>query len=534
MEESAQRIFQVDPERRLEFEMLISDISACFIRLNHHEVDQQIEANMRRIREFLQLDRTTLWQLSGNEPDEFVLTHMDAKPGLPPVVAPQIGTKNLPWMSERISRGEELRFPSLNSLPEEAAKDIETIRRFSSIWSSAIFPLSGAEKVFGAMAFGLSSEGDWPDVMVQRLRLVAQVFANVLIRKRAEEELQRALTEVERLKEQLDRENVYLREEVKNLHRHESIIGKSTGLREVLAKVDQVSNTDSTVLLTGETGTGKELIAQAIHAQSQRKNRIMVRINCASLPAALIENELFGREKGAYTGALTKQIGRFELADRSTIFLDEIGELPLELQAKLLRVLENGEFERLGSPQTIKVIVRVIAATNRNLEEAVSKKTFREDLYYRLNVFPIRIPPLRDRMEDIPILAKAFIDELSLKMGKRFDKISRESLEAMQRYPWPGNVRELRNVIEQGIISSSGATLNVTIPFARREELLSNQLTLQQAEYQHILGALEKSGWRIKGLRGAAELLGLKPSTLYTKMEKLGISVGQERRRGQA
>jgi formate hydrogenlyase transcriptional activator len=282
------------------------------------------------------------------------------------------------------------------------------------------------------------------------------------------------------------------------------------------------------VLVYGETGTGKELVAQAIHRLSPRRSHVIVKVNCAALPSSLIESELLGREKGAFTGALSRQVGRFEVADGSTIFLDEVGELPLEVQAKLLRVLESGEFERLGSPRTLKVDVRVIAATNRNLEEEVRKGRFREDLYYRLNVFPIRVPPLRERTEDIPQLVWTFLEEFSSRMGKRITQVPRKTMEALRRRPWPGNVRELRNVIEHGAIITTGETLRVA-PLDEATPRTTAPVTLADGEREFILRALERAGGHVKGPKGAAAELGLKPSTLYTRMRKLGI-----RLRGQA
>jgi transcriptional regulator with GAF, ATPase, and Fis domain len=275
------------------------------------------------------------------------------------------------------------------------------------------------------------------------------------------------------------------------------------------------------VLLCGETGVGKEVFAEAIHSRSSRSGRMLVKVNCAALPPLLVESELFGREKGAYTGALARQIGRFDVADQSTIFLDEIGELSLEVQAKLLRVLEEGRFERLGSPRTISVNVRLIAATNRDLAEEVRKGHFRQDLFYRLNVFPIRIPPLRERLDDIPVLTWMFVEEFAGRMGRKITRIPRKSIDALRRYSWPGNVRELRNVIERSVIVSPGETLRV----ARLQELqtTSRTLTLAESERAHILRVLEKTLWHVKGPHGAAGQLGLKPSTLYTRMQKLGI-----------
>jgi PAS domain S-box-containing protein len=354
------------------------------------------------------------------------------------------------------------------------------------------------------------------------------MIMDITERKRMEQQLHDRLREIEELKQRLERENVYLRQEARLFFEHGDIIGSSKALTTVLGQAEQVAPTDSTVLLLGETGTGKELIAQAIHSHSRRKDRVMLKVDCASLPAALIESELFGREKGAYTGALTKQAGRFELADGSTIFLDEIAELPFEVQAKLLRVLQDGEFERLGSPRKITVDVRVIDATNRDLAEAVKKGAFREDLYYRLNVFPIRVPPLRERPEDIPLLVQAFVKEFSGTMGKKIRIVPRRNIEALQRYHWPGNIRELRNVIEQAVIISDSDILKINLPLEAASSPLAF-LTLEEAEYMHIVETLEKTGWRIKGPRGAAALLGLKPSTLYTRMSKLNIPTRREK-----
>jgi transcriptional regulator with GAF, ATPase, and Fis domain len=325
------------------------------------------------------------------------------------------------------------------------------------------------------------------------------------------------------LKNQLQQENIYLQKEIEINRHYSEIFGQSNGIKEVLRRVEQVAQTDTSVLLQGETGTGKELIAEAIHRHSLRKNRIMVKVNCAALPPSIIESELFGREKGAYTGALTKGIGRFELADKSTLFLDEISELPLELQSKLLRVIEEGEFERLGSSKTIRVNVRIITATNRDLSKAIEIGDFREDLYYRLNVFPISIPPLRDRSVDIPQLVWAFVKELNASMGKRVESISKISMEELQHYSWPGNIRELRNVIERAMIICEGKILRVDVP-GIPNSILYNHQKLIDVERNHILKILRKTEWRIYGKKGAAEILGLKPTTLYSRMNRLGIT----------
>jgi PAS domain S-box-containing protein len=353
-------------------------------------------------------------------------------------------------------------------------------------------------------------------------RRVSQiVLRDITERKRAEEELRTAFAEIRTLKEQLEAENVYLREEMKLSHVHGGIVGESQVIRQTLALAEQVAPTDSTVLLYGETGTGKELLARSIHNLSPRKDRPLVTVNCAAMPSTLIEAELFGRERGAYTGALTRQAGRFEVADKGTIFLDEVGELSPEAQAKLLRVLQEGRFERLGSSSTIAVDVRVIAATNRNLEQAVEAGRFREDLFYRLNVFPITLPPLRERREDIPLLIWTFVREFSEKMGKRIETIPRTTIEVLSSNPWPGNVRALRNTIERAMILSSGTTLNVDL--ADTGSGAKAPTSFDDVERARITRALDAAGWRIRGTGGAAELLGVKPTTLEYRIKRLGI-----------
>ena len=325
-----------------------------------------------------------------------------------------------------------------------------------------------------------------------------------------------------RTRDELLAEEQYLRRDSQERISSGIIVGRSASIQRALDQARQVAATDSTVLLLGETGTGKELIATQIHEQSARRGRGMVRINCAAIPSTLIESELFGREKGAFTGALARQIGRFELADHSTIFLDEIGDLPFDVQVKLLRVVEERQIERLGSPKAVDVDVRIIAATHRNLEERISEHAFRQDLYYRLNVFPIDVPPLRERTEDIPLLVWRFVDEFSKSFAKRIDAIPRENMEALQRYPWPGNIRELRNVVERAMILAVGHTLTITIP-AQSPSSLRRSVKLIDVEREHVLSVVEGCGWRIRGVDGAAERLGLRPTTLETRMAKLGI-----------
>ena len=347
---------------------------------------------------------------------------------------------------------------------------------------------------------------------------------DVTDRRESEERARRANIELEQIKDRLDKENDYLRQEMKVLDRPHEIVGQSAAIQRVLAAAEQVAKTDSSVLLLGETGTGKELIAREIHKLSPRRDKPMVCVNCAAIPTTLIESELFGREKGAYTGALTKQVGRFEAAHHSTLFLDEVGELPPEVQVKLLRVLQERQIERLGNPKPIAVDVRVLAATNRNLEHAVREGRFREDLYYRLTVFPIKLPPLRERAEDIPLLVMAFVEHFSTSMGKQIDGISKSDLAMLRNYDWPGNIRELRNTVERAMILATGSKLRIPLP--KRESgpaAAFAPLTLQDAEREHILSVLQMTNWRVQGDGGAADLLGLKRTTLESRMMKLGI-----------
>jgi chemotaxis protein methyltransferase CheR len=346
--------------------------------------------------------------------------------------------------------------------------------------------------------------------------------------KRAEQRLRNALSEVDALKKKLEADYIYLGEEIKLMHDYENIIGESEIFKYVLYSLEQIAPTDTTVLILGESGTGKELITRAIHHGSKRKNRPLIKVDCAALPANLIESELFGHEKGAFTGAVEKRIGRFELADEATIFLDEIGELSLSLQQKLLRVLQDGEFERLGSSQVRQTDVRVIAATNRNLEEDINKGRFRKDLWYRLNVFPLSIPPLRDRVDDIPLLVNWIINKTQRRLGKRIKTIPPDVMNDLKTYPWPGNVRELENVIERAIIVTPGNMLQLAAPLKapksdRRTPHDIPMKSLSEMEKEYILMALNETNWNISGRDGAAELLGLNSSTLRGKMRKHGI-----------
>ncbi len=344
-------------------------------------------------------------------------------------------------------------------------------------------------------------------------------------KKVAEQALQSALIEVRELKNRLQQENSYLQDEIKAVHGSDEIIGDSDVQARLLQKVAQVADTDATVLILGETGTGKELLARAIHAGSRRHDRPLVKVNCAALPSGLIESELFGHEKGAFTGAISRKTGRFEIANGGTIFLDEIGDLPLELQAKLLRVLQEGEIERVGSSQTIIVDVRVIAATNRNLMKSISDGEFREDLFYRLNVFPVQSPSLRERKSDIVVLAYHFLHKYCVKIGKHIKNIDSTVMARLRAYNWPGNIRELENVIERAIILTEGDSLQLddSFEFGIGPDLPNNQRTIKEVEQEMIRTALEDTEWKIEGQFGAATRLGMAPSTLRERIKKYGI-----------
>ncbi|MDW7690833.1 sigma 54-interacting transcriptional regulator [Flammeovirgaceae bacterium SG7u.111] len=344
-------------------------------------------------------------------------------------------------------------------------------------------------------------------------------------------ELTKALEEVEILKNKLQEENVYLREEIELDKNFKEIVTQSYKLKQVLKDVESVSDTDTTVLILGETGTGKELIARAVHHISNRKSHPIVKVNCAALPPQLIESELFGHEKGAFTGANNRKIGRFELANGGTIFLDELGEMPLDVQVKLLRVLQEGEFERVGGTKTIKVDVRLLAATNRDLKVEVEKNNFREDLYYRLNVFPVNLPALRDRSEDIPLLATHFVEKYAVKVGKKIDRIPKKTMEKLVRYSWPGNVRELENIIERAVVVSQNNILEIGdwLDFNTKKKAdAKTVVSLEENERRHILQALKAAGGIISGEDGAAAMLKINPSTLRSRMQKLGIKLNKK------
>ncbi len=634
------------------FEELLLSISALFINLSVDKIDSVIEDTQRRICNCLNLDFSVLWQWSTKDSSIMTVTHVYSPPSGPKRPADIDASKTFPWITSKILSGETLAF-SNKDLPEEAILDKET-RLFFGAESSVVIPLmAGGEPILGALSFDrFHEERTWSREEVRRLKLVAELFTNALLRKRSEnrliesearlalaaesaeaglweldfetgvfwatqkarklfgygsdeaismsrfeqsvhpedlagvrqalakafnkreqliveyriqsdtefptwiysrgrpyfhtngnparmlgisidvseskqlnQQLKRNLDEIERLKLQLEQENYFLRADLTTEQGYDHIIGQSKPFKAALASASKVAPTSATVLLLGETGTGKGVIANAIHKMSDRSNQPFVTVNCAALPDNLVESELFGRKKGSYTGAHASQAGRFEVANKGTIFLDEIGEMPLELQTKLLRVLQDGEFEMLGSTKTIKVDVRVIAATSRNLKEDMRIGRFREDLYYRLNVFPITIPPLRQRRDDIPLLAQHFIETYSRKIRKEINSISKRSWEKMLNYSWPGNVRELEHLIERSIILSPGNSLVIGEQLLPEQPDSSNHpiKSLNSLERDHIRGVLSMTNWKIEGPGGAALILDIHPSTLRYRIKKLKI-----------
>ena len=505
------------PSDSVEFEDLIAQIASRFAVLEPDEFDGAVTTTLGRIGTFLGVDRCFIFVLSGDGTQHRV-THVWTERDIPgdDVVVGTVVQQGFPWVGARMLNREKIVINRLEELPSEAGRELSYCRA-TGIKSFLMCPMYSRDSVIGNIGVdAIRGEREWSVHDLRRLRLVGEIIAGEIIRKRNEEQIRR-------LQEQLEAENQYLVEEIELRHCHSEIIGQSRAIQKVLNQIERVATADTSVLLLGETGTGKELLARAIHRLSPRAKQPLVTVNCAALSPTLIESELFGREKGAYTGAIGKQMGRFELADGSTLFLDEIGELPLEVQAKLLRVLQSGEFERLGSPNTRTADVRLIAATNRDLALGVRNGTFREDLYYRLNVFPITIPALRERREDIPLLLWAFIKEFESSMGRRIEGVSERAMERLKQYAWPGNVRELRNCVERSMILSRGRKLQVDFVGHAVESITENSKTLAEMEREYIRSILEQTGWRVRGEGRAAEILGLKPSTLESRMKKLGI-----------
>jgi len=513
-----------DPKlfKRLQFEMMISSLSTSFINVSDESIDQVIESGLRRVVEFIGFDRASLIQEKNNR--QLELTHHWTRlDSIPPPNMYDYGERYPLLVDYMRSNKKSICLSALEEAPQDIAQDLIKLMDLG-MKSILLVPL-----MVGGTFLGYLSTGSFiktqsiTDILVHRFRLVGEIFANALMRKMAAKKLSGAFIEIKDLKDQLEAECTYLREEIKLEHNFSNVVGASPAMKNVLRQVEQVAGTETTVLIQGETGTGKEVVSRSLHNVSLRGNRPLIKVDCASLPANLIENELFGHEKGAFTGADKKKIGRLELADGSTVFLDEIGELPIELQSKMLRVIQENAFERLGGTRTIKVDIRIIAATNRDLNEEVRKGTFREDLWYRLDVFPIHIPPLRDRKEDIPLLVESIVRQCNKKLGKKIEKISNTAIEILQNYNWPGNIRELENVITRAVITTSGNLLRVESFKALQDlsvTLTEPCETLSDIEREHILRVLRKANWKIQGPHGAAEILGLKPTTLRDRMKK--------------
>ncbi|MEM1180413.1 MAG: sigma 54-interacting transcriptional regulator [Acidobacteriota bacterium] len=525
------------------FELLFGRLSTAFVETSADAIDAILEDSLRRVVEFFAFDRSTLAEFRSDPDDdgasdELWVTHSWAQPGHEPVPTQSLDRLH-PALGERLRRGETAGFSSVDDLPPQARTTVAA----SGLQSNLTLPLAVGGEVVAALAFGcIRKPRRWTPDLVTRLRLIADLFASVLVRRRYD-------AEVRRLTARLEAENVYLREEIAASHGFHEILGDAPALRGALYKVEQVAPTAAPVLILGETGTGKELFARAVHEHSPRRDRSLVKVNCAALPANLIESELFGHVKGAFTGATSAKAGRFELADGGTLFLDEIGEMEMDLQAKLLRVLQEGEFEPVGSGHTRRVDVRVIAATNRDFETAMREGRFRSDLYYRLSVFPIELPTLRERRSDIPTLVRFFVDRGNKRLGRQVKHVPAASMAALEAHDWPGNVRELQNVVDRALILSPGDTLDVEASFfevvkpasartlppvkpaARSGETATVDSRdadgalrpLADIDRDHITAVLEAVRWKINGPGHAAEILGLHPSTLRHRMKKLGI-----------
>ncbi len=498
--------FTASHAESLRFEQLVGELSMQFIDLPPGDMDAAIRESQRSIVEALDLDSSMLFQLSND--GDLLYTHGWRRPEVAALPGRLSVRERFPWMLEKLKAG-ELVYPARP--------------RWSADGAMVAIPLSVTRRIIGAMTFSVAREDrQWSLETLRRLRVVASTFAGVLAHRHNGDALRQAVAEVERLSEKLRAETVHVRSEAGSTLGSSGVIGQSGAIHRVQEQVCQVAKSDATVLLLGETGSGKELFATQIHELSRRRGRPMVRVNCAAIPTTLIESELFGRERGAYTGALSRQIGRFELADKSTIFLDEIGDLLPDVQVKLLRVLEEKQIERLGSSTATKIDTRIIAATHRDLEKRIETDTFREDLYYRLNVFPIQVPPLRERTEDIPLLVWRFVEDFSKALGKRIESITKDNMAALQQYAWPGNVRELRNMVERAVIVADSPRLTIALP---QGSAAATRLSVRLADVErdHIKSVLDSTGWRIRGAGGAAERLGLKATTLETRMAKLGL-----------
>jgi formate hydrogenlyase transcriptional activator len=511
-----------EPDVELQqFERLTATLSSCFARLRPEEIAPAIAGALEQVAQVMDVDASTLVEFA----DGVTMTGMHA---WPQSTAFGSGTSSgsLPRsLLDGLARHEVVQISRVEDLPFEEREDAGRGRGWCGL---GVPVLVAGQLVCAIVIWSRRLPRRWPEPIVDRLRLVSEILGLALLRCRQDAALRASVATIERLNARLAADNVYLQEEIKIYHDFDEIVGESEALRLALVRLGQVAPMNSTVLLLGETGTGKELFARAVHDRSRRGTRALVRVNCAALPPTLVESELFGHEKGAFTGAVSMRQGRFELADGGTIFLDEIGDLSPEIQAKLLRVLQEGEFERVGSSRTKRVDVRVIAATHRDLEADVAAGRFRADLYYRLSVFPIYLPALRERREDIPGLVWFFIHRHQRELGRRITKIPQAVMHALQQHSWPGNVRELENAIERAMIGTSGETLQLDETLGRTRQPSSIDAsphgdTLAAIQRAHIESVLAECGWRINGTNNAAERLGIHPNTLRFRMKKLGV-----------
>ena len=513
-----------ESERLPPFEELLGAASSRLSGLRGRDIDQAIRDALRELCRFLGADRSTLFEFS-EDGRRFESVDWWASEGIPPTGS--LDAAQLPWYTGRLREGETVALERLpDDLPDEAEGERAVVER-SGIKSNLTVPLVVPGHPVCALAAGtFRAHRAWPASLVERVRLFGEVLTAAVHRRRQERSLEESQAEIERLNRRLRWENRYLQEEIRTERHADEIVGPSLALQRALTAAEKVGPTDATALLLGETGTGKELLARAIHERSPRRERPLVTLNCAALPAGLVESELFGHEKGAFTGAGAARPGRFEVADGGTLFLDEVGDLPPEAQAKLLRVLQEGEFERLGSNRTRRVDVRLIAATHRDLAAEASAGRFRSDLYYRLSVFPITLPPLRERREDIEPLVWFFVHRRQKELGRRIESLPAEAMDALRRYDWPGNVRELENVVERAMILSTGPILELedALPSAPgRRSSVAGERDLDAVQRAHVETVLSECGWKLNGPGNAAERLGLHPNTLRFRMKKLGI-----------
>ncbi len=512
-------------EQRRRFQELVASISSRLVMAPEPDVDATIEQCMRDVCEFVNADRSTLFWLNA-EQNSVKVAYIWSPNGNP---FGNISLQDLPKFGLQLKALKTVRIDDINDLPDGFEVDRLALEQWN-IKSLVVIPMVVAGQAVGGMTCGrLRHPAAWKDQELEDLQVFAELFAGFVLRLKSRRALDGALQQLQQATDRLEAENVYLRHEIELTHGFDEIVGRCDDMLRCLQLVEQVAPTRAPVLVMGETGTGKELIARAIHDLSDRSARPLVKINCAALPASLIESELFGYEKGAFTGADGKKPGRFELAHGSTLFLDEIGEIPVELQAKLLRVLQEGEFERLGGGNTIKVDVRLVVATNRNLANAVLSGDFRSDLYYRINTFPIELPALRDRGDDIDLLTEHFVRLHAPRFGRDVSEISADMMDQLRRYQWPGNVRELEGIVQRALISTTGPVLHLaesllgdTDSHAKAQGLRSIS-DLKFIEKEHIVAVLEDAGWKIAGDAGAAARLGIPPSTLRSKMKKLSI-----------